>query len=323
MEIQGGNPAPRFVRHTLLLLFACWGAAAQNNYAPATTGQSPYIVGPGDVLDVQVFGADELSKPVVVDSRGLISVPLLPGIEAAGLTTFEIESELTESYGRDYLRDPRINVTVREFRSQPITILGAVERPGIYQLQGKRRLLEVLAMAGGLSPKVGQTLTISRVLPPNTAGAVSEASEPKHGSRELRVQVRELLTLTSDNPVIEPHDLIHVEEAGIVYVVGAVGRPGGFPLQHQETITVLRAVSLAAGPDRDAALQKARIIRQTGGREQEIETPIRDILRGRLPDPPLEAGDILYIPPSRAKNALRRSAEAAIQLGTGLAIWRR
>ena len=142
----------------------------------------------------------------------------------------------------------------------------------------------------------------------------------------MRVSVRDLLTGAAGeagNPLVEPHDVIQVAKAGVVYVLGAVKQPGGFPIKDQEKVTVLRALSLAAGLDGKAAPQKSRIIRQIGVEKIEVLVPVRDILRGRTPDVELETNDILYIPDSRAKNALSRGTEAAVQMATGLVIWRR
>ena len=370
-----------------------------------------YRVGPGDVLDIRVFEVEELSKPVVVSPGGTISLPLIGEVVVGRMAALEIEARLKRLYEIDLLRDPQINVSVREFRSQPVSILGAVERPGVYQLQGRRRLVEVLAMAGGLTAEVGDVITISRrpflerldpapdygsrrAGPPCPPAAVANelgpAGQSNHGRQqrgplrgraarestqhrpagkerchkrsqgpheripateglgasparvhlpefgppaerrrtreELQVSVRDLLMLDGSdgsNPLILAHDVIRVAKAGVIYVLGAVEKPGGFRIKDQETVTVLRAVSLAGGLGRHAAPRKSRIIRQSRGLKHEIPVSIRDILRDRAPDSPLEPNDILFIPDSRAKSALSRSAEAAIQMGTGIVIWRR
>jgi polysaccharide export outer membrane protein len=313
------------VRHFLLLLFLCGTAFPQNHQALAMGVSGSYGVGPGDVLDLKVFEVEELTRFVTVDSGGTISLPLLPPVSVAGLTTPEIEKELARLYreGR-YLRDPQISVAVREFRSQPISILGAVEHPGVYQLQGRRRLLEVLAMAGGFSADVGGTITILQEHPAEAENGIENAGPEQQVQRAGKViLVRELLTLVGENPVIAPRDIIRVGKTGSVYVVGAVGKPGEYTIRDQEVMTVLRAVSLAAGPVRNSAPQKAKVLRQTDAGRQEIEVRINDILHGRLPDLALQANDILFVPESRGKGALSRGAEAAIQVGTGVAIWRR
>jgi polysaccharide export outer membrane protein len=282
--------------------------------APADIGPAGlYRVGPGDVLDIVVFEVDELSKPATVGPKGTLVLPLLGEVEAAGWTPLEIAAQLETLYGESLLRDPQISVAVRDYRSQPVSVVGAVVRPGIYQLQGRRRLLEVLAMAGGLADDSGDEIRVARY------GEKAAAAE------ELVLSVRALLAGPSDprhNPWIEPYDVVSVAKTGLVYVLGAVARPGGYPIE-QESMTVLRAISLAQGLDSRAAPQKARVIRQQGAAKQEMEVPINDILRGAAADAPLEDNDILFVPDSRAKSALHRGAEAAIQLATGVIIWRR
>jgi len=125
------------------------------------------------------------------------------------------------------------------------------------------------------------------------------------------------------NPIVEPQDVIRVSKAGIVYVMGAVEKPGGFVIKDQERMTVLRAVSLASGFGRYSSPQKSRVIRQGAEGKQEIRIRIKDVIEVRAEDLDLEANDILYIPDSRAKNLLSRSIEAMIQVGTGVAVFRR
>ena len=338
----------------LVLLLAPLVAWPQTHAPIGVSG--PYRVGPGDVVQITVFEVDELSQSAVVTEHGSVPLPLVGEVRVAGLTASEIEAKLTSLYAQDLLRNPQISVRVAEFRSQPVSILGAVREPGVYQLQGRRRLLDVLAIAGGLSPEVGDTITISRsgvqtpgvrhpgVLHPGVLNPTSdEVDSPRSppsvqvihlldaedrlgGTEEMRVSVRDLLTGAAGeagNPLVEPHDVIQVAKAGVVYVLGAVKQPGGFPIKDQEKVTVLRALSLAAGLDGKAAPQKSRIIRQIGAEKIEVLVPVRDILRGRTPDVELETNDILYIPDSRAKNALSRGTEAAVQMATGLVIWRR
>jgi polysaccharide export outer membrane protein len=300
-----------------------------------------YKVGPGDVLDIAVFEVEELSKTAAVGAAGRISLPMLGDVPVAGLTTRSIETDLERRYAVKYLNDPQISVSVKEFRSQPVSLIGAVDKPGVYQLQGSRRLIEVLAMAGGFAPDVGDVITISRRgedagetpdfltanLPESQANDLGVEPEPASGAgSEIEVSVRELLRMSgghAHNPLIEPHYVIRVSKAGLIYVMGAVEKPGGFPIKDQETLTVLRAVSLALGTARHASPQKARLIRGVDGAKQEIPVRIQDMVEGKLPDIAMRADDILFIPDSRAKSALGRGAEAALQIATGIAIWGR
>ena len=313
---MAGAAGPIDMRLALLIALASSAALAQE---PRSTlqpgGGEEYRLGPGDGLTVDVFEVEELSGPATVDSAGRIRLPLVGEIAAAGQTARELEELLESRYRERFLHDPQITVAVADFRSQPVSLVGEVAEPGIYQLQGRRRLLEVLALAGGLTEHVGETVTITRKQP-------SEAG----GTRDISISVKSLLTgapSEEDNPWIEPHDVLRVSRAGVVYVIGAVRQPGGFPIKDQERMTVVRAVSLASGAEKTAAKQRARIIRQTAGDDREIPIRLGDVLNGKAPDAALEPNDIVYVPDSTAKSTFNRTTEAVMQMAVGLVIWRR
>jgi polysaccharide export outer membrane protein len=299
---------------TVFLTLACAGFAAAAE--PASLGvRGEYHCGPGDRLAVTVFEVEELSGPVSIDADGLIRLPLIGAVAVGGLTTGQIEARLTELYGGNLLQDPQISVAVEEFGSQPVSVLGAVKEPGVLQLQGSRRLLDVIAMAGGLSEQAGERISIRR------PGA-DESAPPL----EITVPVKQLLSSGADsayNPWIRPHDTIQAETAGLVYVLGSVNRPGGFPIKDQEQITALQAMSLAEGSKPTASLQRAQIIRGEGLNKIEIAVSVKDVIKGKAPDPILQPNDILYIPDSRFKSATSRGAEAIVQMAVGLVVWRR
>ncbi len=272
-----------------------------------------YRCGPGDVLRVSVFEAEELSGSVTVSADGSIPIALIGDVPADGKTAAEIEAEIERRLSDNLLRNPQVAVQVKEFRSQPVSVLGAVEEPGIYQLMGSRRLLDVIAMAGGFSQEAGEDLTISR-------------KHPELGVQEFRIALKPLLTRRPselNNREVKPHDRIRVSQAGVVYVLGSVERPGGFPIQNQEPLTVLRAVSLAAGTKKTAALQRARVISPGVENAPDRAAPLKDLLNGRQEDFALQPNDILFVPDSGSKTALHRGSEAIIQMATGLVIWRR
>ena len=298
-------------------LLGCAGVwAADQSTVSRSEGfaaSAAYRLGPGDILDIIVFEVEDLSKPAVLSPDGTVSLPLVGVVELAGLTCRQAAARLRELYGNNLIRDPQIAVSVKEYHSQPVSVLGAVTRPGVYQLRGPRRLSDVLALAEGLAPDAGAEVTISRPL-------------PSGGEQSFTVATRGLLALdgkAENNPWVEGGDTLRVSKAGLVYVVGEVGRAGGFPVKDQDQMTVLKALSLAEGLKRTAAPQKARIIRNRSEQRQEMPVKLRDILEGRAPDPPLAPDDILFIPNSQARSAMGRAAEAAIQVSTGVIIWRR
>jgi polysaccharide export outer membrane protein len=299
---------------TVLLVLACAGLAAAAE--PISLGvRGEYRCGPGDRLAVTVFEVEELSGAVSIDADGLIRLPLVGAITVDGLTTGEIEARLVELYGANLLQDPQISVAVEEFGSQPVSVLGAVNEPGVLQLQGARRLMDVIAMAGGLSEQAGEHIFIRR------PGA-DDSAPPL----EIAVPVKQMLasgTESQFNPWVRPHDTIQVDTAGLVYVLGSVNRPGGFPIKDQEQITALQAMSLAEGSKPTASLERAQIIRGEGLDKTKIAISVKDVIKGKAPDPILLPNDILYVPDSRFKSATSRGAEAIVQMAVGLVIWRR
>lgn len=252
--------------HLLLLGLIALLAAAET---PNTLGVSgEYRCGPGDRLSVVVFEVEELSGSATVDSEGLIRLPLVGAVDVWNLTTHQIEARLADLYGDNLVRDPNIGVSVEEYGSQPVSVLGAVESAGVFQLQGSRRLLDVLAMAGGLSDEAGDQVLVRRSSPDGSAPAI-----------EIAVPIKRMLeagTESQFNPWILAHDTIQAERAGFVYVLGSVNRPGGFPIKDQEPITVLQAIALAEGSAPTASLQKAQVIRTVGLERNEIDIPVKD-----------------------------------------------
>jgi polysaccharide export outer membrane protein len=285
-----------------------------------------YVLGPDDQFVIRAMDVDELDgKAGRVDLRGYIDVPLLGNVKAAGLTVDQLEAEVTRRL-RTYVREPRVTVTVSEYRSQPVSVLGAVNTSGVYNLTGRNTLEQVLSKAGGLRSDAGNTIKITRARERGPIPLPTAKSDPTGGFSTADVSVKSLLEAEDprENIVIEPTDVISVPKAELVYVVGAVRRPGGFVLGERENMTVLEAVSMAEGLDRTSAAKRAKIIRRgTTNARAEISVNLEKILSGQSRDIPLLANDILFIPNSAAKSATLRGIEVAIQLGTGIAIFRR
>ena len=289
--------------------------------------RSGYVLGPQDVIAIRALNADEIAdKSIPIGSSGYIHLPLVGRVRAAGLTVEELEAELTKRLA-DYLEEPQVVVTITEFGSQPVSVLGAVNKPGVYQLRGGKTLLEILSMAGGLRPDAGQTIKITRRLEwgriplPNAVGDSTGALSVAELNLASAMEAKN----ADANVSIRPNDVVSVPRAEMVYVMGEVGKPGGFVLNERETLSVLQAVSLAGGLSRTAAPQHAKIFRASGGNRERQEVPVdlKLILAGNGTDVALQPDDILLVPNNRAKTAGMRAVEAAIQLGTGVVIWRR
>jgi polysaccharide export outer membrane protein len=306
---------------TLPLLVAAWLSAEQTPVAPG------YVLGPEDELMIRIPGVDEISEnPFRIDASGYINLPMAGRVSAAGRTVEQLEADLVERLRR-YLRNPEISIIVKDYRSQPVMVLGAVSSPGVQQLRGRRSLFEVISTAGGLKPEAGNTVKITRN---RRWGAIPLATAKDDATGQFsvaEVNVRSIMEASSpeENIQILPDDVISVPRAQVVYVIGAVRRPGGFPLYERETISVLQALALAEGLDRLAAAKSARILRTSplSTTRTEIAIDVKKVLAGKSKDVPLEPDDILFVPHSAAKSATLRSLEAVIQLGTGVMIYRR
>jgi polysaccharide export outer membrane protein len=310
-----------------------------------------YTIGPEDVLDINVFEAPEMNRELRVSASGEISLPLLGAVPAAGLTPRKLETTLEDLLRQKYMKDPHVGVFVKDMQSHPVSVMGAVRKPGIFQIRGNKTLLEVLSLSEGLAEDAGEDVIILRGAGQNSGAASvfakpGDAPEPPTAMQEpsrpgsagaatdktdaipqsvLQVNLKDLLDSTDPrhNPTVYPGDIVKVSRAGIVYVVGAVRRPGGFAMKTNEKISVLQALALSEGLTRTAGKSSARIIRTNEQSGARTETPIDlgKILSGKSSDPMLGPRDIVFVPDSAAKAAFSRGAEAATQTLAGLLIF--
>ena len=323
-KIQWQEWGVLFVAVLMLLVFAPLpGRSAQ------TQGVVPagYILGAGDLLEVSVLDMEEIGKfPFRVDMRGNINLPVAGRIEAGGLTVDQLEVKITDRL-KSHLRKPDVTVSIKEMHSQPISVLGSVTQPGVHQVQGRMTLMEAISKAGGLRPDAGYSIRIARLKEwgPIPLDGVTEDPTGKYYVAE--VGVKEILEgeAPAKNIPVKPHDVITVPKGKMVYVMGAVKKTGGYVLGERSGVTVLEALSMSEGLDRFSRESDSRIMRKTSDPQSraEISVNIKRILAGKDKDIELEADDILYIPDSGVKRATARSIEAAISLGTGIAIYSR
>ena len=301
-----------------------------------------YRIGAEDLVEISVFEVPELSRTVRVSASGEVSLPLLGTVKLAGLSPRQLEAVLTDRLRGTYLRDPQVSVFLKEYKSDPVSVLGAVKMPGLYQIQTRKSLIEVLAMAQGLSEgpqrNPGRTIIITRN--PGARWRVqneSEGAEPvtaaapsgfaaRPGADSLEIPIKQLVQSGDPqwNVPIYPGDVVKVVPAGTFYVAGDVARPGGFPLTDFDNISVIQALAMAGGPLKSASLKEAVIIRRDAeGNRVEEKVDLRRSRKGSDPETMLGANDILFLPGSVAKTAALRAIETSIQLATGVIIWRR
>lgn len=286
-----------------------------------------YRLGPLDEIVVQVEGVDEISdKPIQIEMGGEINLPMAGRILAAGLTSRELEALVCERL-KQLVRNPQVSVSIRESKSQPVSVLGAVNNPGVHQLSGHKTLYEILSMAGGLKTEAGNTIRLTRLKQWGAIPLKSAHDDPSGQFSLAEVSVRSVMEGLDplENVRILPNDVISIPKADIVYVIGSVRRAGGFPLNEREPITALQALSLAEGLDRGAAPRNARILRVRDDSPTRAEIPVnlKRILSGDAGDVALQPNDILFVPTSAPRNVGLRTLEVAIQLGTGIMIYRR
>jgi polysaccharide export outer membrane protein len=263
-----------------------------------------YKIGPEDLIEVSVFEEEKLNKTVRVSSQGNISLPLLGILRVKGLTANELEREIRELLAEKYLRDPHVSVFIKEYRSQRISVIGAVEKPGPYDVTGQKTILGLLGMAGGLKEDAGTLLFLIR--PPQPEEGISpeaKGSEPVKPSTFV-IDLEELLVkgdLSLNLPLVHG-DVINIPISGKIFVGGEVRRPGGFPLKGKR-VTVSQAIAMAEGLKPEADGGGARIFRTSGngsGREI-LPADIYAIQKGQGEDRVLKENDILIVPKSGTK----------------------
>ena len=299
-----------------------------------------YRIGSEDLLQISVLEAPDLSRTVRVSADGEISLPLLGAVQAAGLTSQGLQAVLENLLRRTYMKNPQVSVFVQEMRSHPVSVFGAVEKPGVFQISGPKTLIEVLSMAQGLAVDAGDTVIVMRQAGDPASPTVSPSQESKFtaateaqlktksaktgsfspvndvapGPRSIKISLKSLLDSGDSryNVLVYPGDVVKVTRAGIVYVVGEVRRPGGFPLKTNENIYVLQALALAEGLTPTAEGKHARIILASGANGSRTEEAINldNILKGKAADRLLKPNDILFVPNSSRKAALHGFAQS-------------
>jgi polysaccharide biosynthesis/export protein len=344
-----------------------------------------YIIGSGDTLTVDVFDVKELSRDVRVSQTGTIGLPLVPvRLHVKGLTESQAEQKIAEVLQANGLvSHPEVSVAVKDRKSKPITVVGAVQHPLVYQAERPTTLLEVLAEAGGIANDAGDTAIVTRpsadpndkenpadappistedVIPapmqkettpmtgsapvgavpsqapvnaatantgPDFNAATKDAPVPTEApalSNTITVNLNELMESgdAANNIILQSGDIVTVPHAGIVYVLGAIAKPGGYVLANDRShMTTLKMLALAGGFNRTAKSDKAVIIRRDRqGQQHEQIVNLKLVVERKAEDVRLDPSDILYVPDSKAKQILYRASEAAVALASGVALYR-
>jgi len=310
-------------------------AAETNSKIAQLAKQSPpimseYKLGSGDLVNVDVFDVPQLSRDVRISDTGFISLPLLPErIVAKGLSTIQLQEKIAELLKASGLVTyPEVTVSLKEQRSQPITVIGSVKTPQVIQSLRPMSVLEVLSACGGISDEAGSILMVTRKVPADTTGK-ADSGEPDllAAPQTITVDLWDLLNspIPKDNIMLVGGDIVTVPRAGIFYVVGAVTHPGGFILSNDaDQMTTLKALALAAGVTSTAKANEAVIVRkdQATGISKEIPVDLKKLLERKGSDAKMQANDILFVPDSASKRALHRATDVIISLTSGIALTR-
>jgi polysaccharide export outer membrane protein len=306
----------------IVLIFAVGCAMAQErpqmsmsaSVPPSTLGVTGFgsgaagPIGNGDLIEMSVFDTPELSGKLRVSNTGEVILPLIGKLHVAGMKAEEVASLIRQKFiDGGYLKDPQVTVFVAEYATQNVSVLGEVKNPGIYPAFGAHHLLDYISAAQGLTPLAGTRITITHAANPSTPEQVkvTAGATPK----------------PENNPAVFPGDTIYVERAGVIFVVGDVLRPGGYPMDHDGQLSILQAIALAQGTNPTAAKSSAKLIRTTAQGRQEIPVNLKKILQSKSTDLAMQDNDILFIPGSAMKGAMK-SAEMALPGAAAASIYR-
>jgi polysaccharide export outer membrane protein len=282
--------------------------ATEPSGATAPLFPSALMIGGGDLLKVSVFGAPESDQEVRVGQDGNISLNFIGALHVGGLTTNQAQDLIAKKFVEGgFFAEPEVSVFAKEYATQGVSVLGEVQKPGVYPLLGSRRLFDVLSLAGGTGPKAGRVVSVTRRDHPESPRSVTLSNNPIESAQS--------------NIEVFAGDTVVVSRAGVIYVVGDVKKPSGVLMDNGTDMTVLQAIAMAEGTNPTAALNKAKLIRTTAGGRQELSLALKDMLASKTPDVRLQAEDIIFVPSSAAKSAGRRTLEAIVQTASGVAIY--
>ena len=265
----------------ILLLVSCyfWG---EDQY------KADYKIGAKDLLEISVFGLEEMNKTVRVSEDGKITFPLLGEVEVEGLTKTELEKKLSQLFEEKYLQSPQVTVFIKEYQSKRISVLGAVGKPGPYELLGRQTLLQLISEAGGLTEDAGDDIIVIRQFQDGT-------------SISLKISIDDLF-LKGDarlNIPLEPNDIVNIpaEKTVLIYVFGQVRKPGALEVKKSNIPTLLQVIAQAGGFSERASKGGVLIKRiNKDGKEKQIKVNVKDIIKGKKKDIQLLENDVVYVP---------------------------
>ncbi|MEI6613595.1 MAG: polysaccharide biosynthesis/export family protein [Chrysiogenales bacterium] len=259
--------------------------------AKTGSGQSyEYQIGAKDLIEISVFEVPELNITVRVSENGLVTLPLLGEVKAEGLNRADLEKKIAAMLEKSYLKNAQVTIFIKEFQSKKISVMGAVNNPGMQDLIGRQSLLQVIPMAGGLSEQASDTVVIFRQFK-NVPG------------QSLVIKLDDVLLKANPkyNIPIFPGDIINVSGSQFldIYVFGQVKSPGAVRMKKgSDDVTLLRAIAQVGGFSDRARRGKVLITRTENGVEKKINVDVKEILSGSRKDFVLQAFDVVFVPES-------------------------
>jgi polysaccharide export outer membrane protein len=283
-------------------------ATRNSNLAQVPADFALLKLAPGFLLSLNVLDDSDFAGTFRIDEQGNIALPVLGTLHVTGKTVSEARTQIRqELLENKILQDPQVDLSILEYSVPEVTIIGEVASPGRYPLLASRKLVDVLALAGGTTITAGNEIQITRG---------NSTSEPVlvHYSKATNPRAVE-------DAIVNPGDTVQVKRAGIVYVLGAVARPGGYVMQEDGTLNVLQAVSLANGTTIAASIGTIHLLRRNAdGSEVDIALPLRKMQQGQSADVQLHATDVLFVPTSKVKSTLTYS-EGILTAATSASIY--
>lgn len=272
---------------------------------PADSIRPNYVLGPNDQILVRAPQSEEINdKPFRIDAEGFINLPLIGRVRAEGLSVQELEAELVKRL-REFIRQPQVIINVVQFRSAPVFFVGMFRAPGIYPLQGRRTLVEMLSSIGGLQPNASRRIKVTRRAEYGRIPLPNAMEDPDKKISTVEISMGSLRDNVNpaEDIVLEAYDVISVERAELVYVNGEVGKVSGIELGERDSVSIAQALVMAGGFSRDANRTKVRILRPVlnTSRRAEIDVDASRIFEGKENDFPLLPNDVLHVTRSRKR----------------------
>lgn len=276
------------MKHILIIFITAYIILFSPHLFSQKTDTADYKIGPKDLLDISVFGLDELTTTVRVSEDGKITLPLIGGVEVKGLSKADLEKKLSQLLEEKYLQNPQVTVFISEYQSKRVSVLGAVKNPGPYELLGRQTLMHIISQAGGINNEAGKEIIVIRQLEDGTG-------------KSIKISIDDLFFKgdASLNIPLQPDDIINIQLDKIVniYVFGQVRNPGALGVRKSNIPTLLQAIGQAGGFSERASKGKVLIKRiDENGKEIKIKVNVKDIIKGKRKDIQLKENDVVIVP---------------------------